>query len=151
MRIALPPNAQGKYSMNDNAQTPGPLLPGVQTREAIARFAGDEQRYRHWLIEFMSYGPATASQIRAAIASHSPAQAVNLSHALKGRAGLLGMVELHSIAQSLEMTLRNEEPSTLWLEELERTIDEMGREISAAFGEDKPESEKRSSDQSSAT
>ena len=151
MRIALPPNAQGKCTMNDNAQTPGLLLPGVQTREAIARFAGDEQRYRHWLIEFVSYGSATASQIRAAIANDSPEQAINLSHALKGRVGLLGMVELHSIAQSLEMTLRNAEPSTLWLEELERTIDEMSRDISAAFGESKPEPGRRASDQTRAT
>lgn len=151
MRIALPPNARGNFTMNDNAQMPGTRLPGVQTREAIARFAGDEQRYRHWLIEFISYGPATASQIRAAIANNSPEEAINLSHALKGRVGLLGMVELHSIAQSLEMTLRNEEPSTLWLEELERTIDEMSREISAAFGEDKPESGRRSTDQTRTT
>ena len=132
--------------MNDNAQTLGPLLPSVQTREAIAHFAGDEQRYRHWLIEFMSYGPTTAKQIRAALADHSPAQAINLSHALKGRVGLLGMTELHSIARSLEMTLKNEEPSTLWLDELERTIDEMTRNISAAFGQDQPESGRRRTD-----
>lgn len=132
--------------MNDNAQTPGTLLPGVQTREAIARFAGDEQRYRHWLIEFMSYGPETAGQIRAALADNLPAQAINLSHALKGRAGLLGMTELHSIARSLEMTLKNEEPSTLWLEELERTIDEMTRKISAAVGQDQPEPGRRCTD-----
>ena len=132
--------------MNDDALTPVPRLPGVQTREAIARFAGDEQRYRHWLIEFIGYGPATARQIRAALADHSPEQAINLSHALKGRAGMLGMMELHSIALSLEMTLRNEEPSTLWLEELERTVDEMSQEISSAFGASKPLPAQRQAD-----
>ena len=133
--------------MNDYAQTPGLLLPGVQTGEAIARFSGDEQRYRHWLIEFVNYGPTTASQIRAALANHSPEQAISLTHALKGRVGLLGMVELHSIAQLLEMALKNEEPSNLWLEELERTVDEMSRKISTAFGESKPESGRRCTDQ----
>jgi HPt (histidine-containing phosphotransfer) domain-containing protein len=137
--------------MNDNAQTSGPLLPGVQTREAIARFAGDEQRYRHWLIEFISYGTETASRIRAALANDLPEQAINLSHALKGRVGLLGMTELHSIVQSLEMTLRNKEPSTLWLEELEHATDEMSRQISAAFGAERPESGRRCSDQTRET
>ena len=125
--------------MNDDAQTPGTLLlRGVQTRAALARFAGDEQRYRHWLIEFVSHGPAIAGQIREAIAQGSHEQAINLSHSLKGRTGMLGMAELHSIALSLEMTLRNGEPTTLWLEELERTVDEMSREISSVLGEGAP-------------
>jgi len=59
---------------------------------------------------------------------------------------MLGMMELHSIALSLEMTLRNEEPSTLWLEELERTVDEMSQEISSAFGAGKPLPAQRQAD-----
>jgi len=121
--------------MNDHAETSSPLLlRGIQTREAIARFAGNEQRYRHWLAEFISHGPTAASQIREAIAQGSAEQAINLSHALKGRAGMLGMAELHSIAQSLEMTLRNQEPCTLWLDELERTVAEISQEISSVLG-----------------
>lgn len=123
--------------MNDDAQTACPLiLRGVKTQEAIARFAGNEQRYRHWLIEFISHGPAAARQIREAIAKGFPEQAIKLSHAFKGRVGMLGMAELHSIALSLEMTLRNQEPCTLWLDELEHTIAEMSREISSVLGED---------------
>ena len=124
--------------MNDHAETSGPLLlRGIQTREAIARFAGNEQRYRHWLSEFINHGPMAAGQIRAAIAQGSSEQAISLSHALKGRAGMLGMAELHSIAQSLEMTLRNQEPCILWLEELERTVAEISLEISSVLGEDR--------------
>lgn len=110
-------------------------LPGVQTREALARFAGDEQRYRHWLIEFISHGPAAAGEIHAAIAEGSSERAIILTHAFKGRTGMLGMAELHSIALSLEMTLRNGEPTALWLDELERTVAEMSRTISSLFGE----------------
>ena len=121
--------------MNDDAQTPVPRLPGVQTREAIARFAGDEQRYRHWLIDFTTHGPAAAGQIREAITSGSQEAAVRLAHAFKGRVGMLGMPELHSIALSLEMTLRNNEPSNLWLEELELTIAEMTKTIKETLGE----------------
>ena len=112
-----------------------PALHGVQTREALARFAGDEARYRHWLVEFISHGPAAASQIREAILNGSLETATVLAHSFKGRAGMLGMMELHSIAQSLEMTLRNGEPTALWLEELERTVAEMSRQIADVLGD----------------
>lgn len=117
------------------ATTPGTLtLPGVNTREALARFAGDELRYRHWLADFVSHGPAVAGQIRSAIGAGSHEQAITLTHSFKGRTGMLGMTELHSIALSLEMTLRNGEPTALWLDELERTVDETIHAISAALG-----------------
>jgi len=112
-----------------------PTLRGVQAREALARFAGDETRYRHWLLEFINHGPAATSQIREAILNGSLETATVLAHSFKGRAGMLGMMELHSIAQSLEMTLRNGEPTALWLEELERTVAEMSRQIADVLGD----------------
>jgi len=106
-------------------------LRNVHTDEALARFIGDEPRYRHWLLEFVESGPAATGQIRQAITSGSLETAAKLAHGLKGRTGMLGMAELHSIAQTLEMALRNNEPILMWLEELERTVGEMVGEISA--------------------
>ena len=108
---------------------------GVNVQEGLARFAGDENRYRHWLLDFVNHGPAAAGQIREAIMNGSQETAVRLAHAFKGRTGMLGMPELHSIALSLEMTLRDNEPSNLWLEELEVTIGEMTQAIKATLGE----------------
>ena len=108
---------------------------GVNVQEGLARFAGDENRYRHWLLDFVSHGPAAASQIREAIMNWSQEAAIRLAHAFKGRTGMLGMPELHSIALSLEMTLRNNEPSNLWLEELEVTVGEMTQAIKTVLGE----------------
>ena len=108
---------------------------GINVQEGLARFAGDENRYRHWLLDFVSHGPAAASQIREAIMNGSQEAAIRLAHAFKGRTGMLGMPELHSIALSLEMTLRDNEPSNLWLEELEVTIGEMTQAIKATLGE----------------
>ena len=108
--------------------------PGINTTQAIARFSGDEGRYRYWLAEFVSHGPATAAQIRQAIDNGSRDTAVKLAHALKGRTGMLGMTELHSIAQSLEQCLKNGEPTTLWFEELESTVAHMSEQISAVLG-----------------
>ncbi len=107
---------------------------GVRAKEALARFAGDGNRYRHWLTEFISHGPAATAQVREALTKGTQEAALGLVHTLKGRAGMLGMVEIHSIAASLESSLKNHEPTTLWLDELERTVAEMSQEIAAALG-----------------
>ena len=109
-------------------------IPNINTREALARFAGDEERYRHWLSEFIVFGPEAALQIRQALANDSREEATKLAHALKGRTGMLGMAELFSISRTLEMALRNNEPTLLWLEELERTVAEMRRDIAGKLG-----------------
>lgn len=110
-------------------------LRGIHLAEALARFAGNEQRLRHWLLDFGSYGPCTAQQIRSAIEAGAHEQAIRLAHAFKGRSGMLGMAELHSIARSLEMSLKNCEPSTLWLDELETSVLEMSEQIVSALGQ----------------
>ena len=130
--------------MNADAQAAAqtaPLSPsnvlairGINTTQAIARFSGDEGRYRYWLTEFISHGPAAATQIRQAIDNGSRDTAIKLTHALKGRTGMLGMTELHSIAQSLEQCLKNSEPTLIWIDELQSTTQEMCEDISSALG-----------------
>lgn len=44
------------------------------------------------------------------------------------------MSELHLITQTLETALKNGEPTQLWLDELESSVDEMSRQIEAIFG-----------------
>ena len=110
-------------------QAAAPSIPGVQTAQALARFAGNQARYTHWLREFVTHGPAAAGQIRQAILHGSHDTAISLAHAFKGRTGMLGMNELQCIAMSLEMALRNREPTTLWMDELEQTVSEMSQRI----------------------
>jgi two-component system, sensor histidine kinase and response regulator len=111
-------------------------LRNVHTEEALARFAGDKGRYQHWLLEFIHHGPDAVAQIRQAFSDEAQEEAVRLAHALKGRTGMLGMVELHSICLSLEVALKNYEPAELWLKELECAVDEMCNEISATLGQE---------------
>ena len=117
-----------------NPGTTFPSLPNIAVKEAIARFGGDQERYKHWLLEFVSHGPNSAAQIRQAITSGSCDAATKLTHALKGRTGMLGMNELNSISQTLEQALRNGDPPQMWLEELESAVDDMSRQITMAFG-----------------
>lgn len=114
--------------------SPFSALRHIRIDEALARFGGDRERFKHWLNEFTQYGPLAASEIREAIGNGSPEAAAKLAHALKGRTGMLGMSELHSISQTLELALRNNDPPEMWLEELETTIDEMRQQIESAFG-----------------
>lgn len=120
----------------ENASQAGGLfaLRNISLTEALARFGGDQARYQHWLSEFVEHGPAATAQIRQAIASGSSSAAIALVHALKGRTGMLGMSELHSISQTLEKALHNGEPPTLWLEELELSVNEMSQAIVQALG-----------------
>ena len=123
-------------AQQDGATEPDNLslaIRGIHTREALARFAGDTARYRHWLAEFITHGPAATAQIREAIAHGTRDTAIGLVHSLKGRVGMLGMSELHSIALSLEVSLRTQEPTAFWLDELERTTTEMCHEIASAL------------------
>ena len=109
------------------------FIPNVRTTDGIARFAGDEARYRYWLGEFTRNGPASVAQIRSSIASGSRETATRLVHAFRGRAGMLGMIELHSIALSLEMSLRDNETPAPWLADLESTVDEIIQAIADAL------------------
>jgi HPt (histidine-containing phosphotransfer) domain-containing protein len=109
-------------------------LRNVRYGEAVARFGGDETRFRHWLLDFTGYGVALVGQIRAAIATASIDIAISRAHALKGRVGMLGMADLHALAQALEVALRNGEAVTPGLDELERAVMETSAEISAALG-----------------
>lgn len=127
------PNIKEKTEVEN---CPPPLtIRGVRVNEALARFAGDQQRYRHWLAEFTNHAPAATTQVRDAITKGTQEAAIGLVHTLKGRAGMLGMVEIHSIALSLEMSLKNREPTAFWLDELERTVAEMSGEIAAALSQ----------------
>ncbi|WP_319244841.1 Hpt domain-containing protein [uncultured Propionivibrio sp.] len=106
----------------------------IRVDEALARFGGDQERYIHWLVEFTDHGPNAARQIRQSITSGTIDAATKLTHALKGRTGMLGMGELHAICQTLELALRSGDPPLLWLEELETAVEEMRAQITTAFG-----------------
>jgi HPt (histidine-containing phosphotransfer) domain-containing protein len=124
-----------KFAMNDLPESACSFqLHNIRTNEALARFGGDEARLKHWLLDFMTYGTQARANIETAIGGGSQETAVSTIHAFKGRAGMLGMVELHSIAQSLEQCLRNGEPGEIWLDELTRTLSETQAEIGAVLG-----------------
>lgn len=110
-----------------------PEIRGVDTAAGLARFFGNEQRYRHWLTNFVAESPSVAPEIRNAMAAGNAETAIRLAHTFKGSTGTLGMIDLSDRAAALESALRNSLDGVSELRSLERAIDEARREIAAAL------------------
>ena len=78
------------------------VIPNVRIAEALARFAGDEERYRHWLLEFVGHGPSSVRQIRQAITNGSVDTAINLVH------GLFPVAQARVFGQRVDHILQHE-------------------------------------------
>jgi two-component system sensor histidine kinase/response regulator len=110
-----------------------PALNGIDSAGGIARLAGNEERYRHWLADFVEEGPATARQIRQTLAAGSGEAARQVAHALKGRVGMLGMTEVHRVTTELEAALKKGDPVEGWLNKLEQVIEQTRHDIKRAL------------------
>jgi CheY-like chemotaxis protein len=106
-----------------------PALRGVDTCAGLALLLGNEARYRHWLSDFVSEAPITMQNIRQALAAGESETASAAAHALKGRAGLLGMSELNTIASALETAIDHAGPTDELLRDLEENVAAMVVEI----------------------
>ncbi len=109
-------------------------LSSIDTRAGLARFVGNEERYRHWLNEFVSAAPDYAGQIRRHIAAGNAEAARQSAHAIKGRVGLLGMTGLHSIAAALEAALMQGAPTEDLLDTMHGMIEILCAEIQEGLG-----------------
>ncbi len=116
-----------------------PALPNIDTEGGLARFVGNEQRYRHWLLEFVAEAPDYATQIRQNLADGNQEAARKSAHAIKGRVGMLGMTGLHPIVTALEVALKTGEPATDLLARMETMAAALCKEIQVAFGADAAE------------
>ncbi|MDO8787120.1 MAG: PAS domain S-box protein [Sulfuritalea sp.] len=125
------------------ADSPGTVTPpaavglaalcSIDTRAGLARFAGNEPRYRHWLTEFLVDAPGYAATIRQDVAAGNPDAACQAAHAIKGRVGMLGMTGLHSMVAALEAALKQDAPSDELLDELQGKVERLCAEIRAAL------------------
>jgi two-component system sensor histidine kinase/response regulator len=106
-----------------------PVLAGIDTVSGLALLVGNETRYRHWLSNFVTEGPAALTKIRQALIAEDMKSATFAAHSLKGRAGILGMKTLHVIAGDLENAINEAKPTEALLLSLQRGIDRLCEEI----------------------
>jgi len=108
-------------------------IPGLDVRSALARFGGNEERYREWLERFAAESPEEAQRIRRALAGGDRERAAASVHSFKGSVGTLGLTRLQIRAAELESAIRAGFDAVPELRQLERAIDEARREIQAAL------------------
>jgi hemerythrin-like metal-binding protein len=114
-------------------------LRGIDLVNGLARFNGKEERYRHWLADFVETAGALPGQLRSDLAAGQPESATRAAHAFKGRVGMLGMDDLHGIVSALEHALRDGTPAEPLLGALEQSIGEVRDELKRFFaGDDAP-------------
>jgi CheY-like chemotaxis protein len=109
-------------------------LSGVDCAAGLSRLAGNEARYRHWLLAFVEEGPASVMQIRQALDAGNNEAARQLAHALKGRVGMLGMDAVHVVASGAEAALKSGAPVLDLIDELARAVAQLSAQIKAALG-----------------
>ena len=113
-------------------------LHSIDTQAGLARFVGNETRYRHWLMEFLTEAPGYEARIRQALDAGNQETARQHAHAIKGRVGMLGMTGLHPIATALEAALMQGAPTDDLLRQLQAMVELLCAEIRSAFGNSEP-------------
>lgn len=106
-----------------------PRLTGIDTGAGLSRFAGKVEQYRHWLLNFSADTPEFLARVRSQVAAGQLEEARKTVHALKGRAGMLGMNELMAKTAALEEQLQNSLPPEEMLAAWQRTVEDLSGRI----------------------
>jgi DNA-binding response OmpR family regulator/HPt (histidine-containing phosphotransfer) domain-containing protein len=125
--------ATGRMELEANQDAQVLSLRSIDTQSGLARFAGNEDRYRHWLMKFSEEASGDLTRIQHAIASCDLDKARKMAHSLKGRAGMLGLTDLHRLAAAVETAAGNEEPTEDLLVGMDREILRVCAELKSVF------------------
>ena len=89
-----------------------PTVPGLDTKDGLARVAGNLKLYLKLLSQFADQQGAGLVQITAALAKGDAALAERIAHTLKGVAGNIGAKPVQAAAGSVEKLIRERAAST---------------------------------------
>ena len=89
-----------------------PLIAGLDTRDGLARVAGNRKLYLKLLRQFSEQQGQAVGEISAALAQGDQALAERLAHTLKGVAGNIGAKPVQAAAGALEKLIRDRAAST---------------------------------------
>jgi len=115
-----------------------PALEGVDTQAGLARFAGNAERYRHWLLAFVDESAHWQAQVSAQLASGQLDQARQSAHAMRGRAGMLGASEVQFAAAALEQALEQGRADAACWQTLQQTLGRLCKSVSALTTGEQP-------------
>jgi two-component system sensor histidine kinase/response regulator len=87
-----------------------PTIDGLDTKDGVARVAGNQSLYIKLLRQFMTQQASASNQIAEALSANDWLTAERTAHTVKGVAGNLGARELQQIAASLEKAIAAKSP-----------------------------------------
>src|SRR5262249_25235611 len=129
-----PPQAKGEADL--------PVIPGLDTKDGLARVAGNRKLYAKLLGQFRDQNGETISQISAALSQNDTTLAERLAHTLKGVAGNIGAKPVQAAAGKLEKLISDHAKT----EELESAKQQVAAvlaplltELQRAFTQGKPQ------------
>lgn len=112
-----------------------PYIAGVDSVEALDRFAGNQERYRHWLRQFVDESTHFLPTIEQYLNAGDRKRARQTAHAFKGRVGMLGLRELHGLTGALERMIQEQQPLGDLRRQIARVIDSLRSKLSTVLGE----------------
>ncbi len=135
----LPQRVASAVAADSAAETPSgqvlPYIAGVDSVEALDRFAGNRERYRHWLRQFVDESVNFLPTVERHLDAGDRKRARQTAHAFKGRVGMLGLRELHGLAGALERMILEQQPLGDLRRQIARVIDSLRSKLRAALGE----------------
>ncbi len=105
----IPPGKRAGFApaaAGEDSSAAWPALEGFDFAGATHRCGGSEEKYRHWLGAFVDESIATADEVDALVRAGDTGAACSRLHALKGRAGMLGLAALAATAAAYESALK---------------------------------------------
>jgi two-component system sensor histidine kinase/response regulator len=82
-----------------------PVVPGLDTKDGLARVAGNQKLYLRLLRQFVDRQGPAAAQVSDALARGDVSTAARLAHTVKGVAGNLGAIPVQQISGKLEHSI----------------------------------------------
>ncbi|MBF0289905.1 MAG: response regulator [SAR324 cluster bacterium] len=82
-------------------------LPGIDSSAGLSRLGGNTKLYRNLLNKFAQNQGSALKEIQAALQDNDIELAERLAHTIKGVAGNIGAMELHSAARDLESEIKD--------------------------------------------
>lgn len=110
---------------------PAERPPVIDARAGIERFAGREDKYRNWLERFRSDWQDGAARLRRHAAAADHDAFARETHALKGLAGSLGLMQLNATCAAVEAVRRQD----VDIESLEQALQRVEQALDLTFGE----------------
>jgi len=128
------PSARTRLSPSEQDEDGIPHMDGIDTANGLKRVAGNKRLYRDLLSQFATKQADADERIKAALAGDDNKLAERIAHTVKGVAGNIGIIKVHSSSERLERAIREKHSDVnVLLDEFSQALREYNRRIRNAI------------------